>query len=468
MIGALLPRRSLLVPAFAIVFALFVAAALAAPTMGVTPLFGLGFLLGPLVLGAWIVLQRPLMAPIALYAALAPLDNLLNFGDGTTLTRLVALGAVTSLVLMCLHRGVMERIPRFVIAWVVALSWMIASTFWATDQQLAINKLLQIGLSIVILVLVALARSDRLDLYALAGTMVLASAALATYIVVVHPVGHAAVVNARVQVSNGRFSLDPNGLAAGLLPSVMFCIALVASRVEPWLRLSALALVPLISAAALETESRGAFVALGAGLVWIVVRSRQRLAAFGLLVGGIMLSIVQGGVWARFTEQDMTGAGRTDIWLVGLQAFRDHWFLGSGIGTFPDAYNSAYLRVPHHFYIGWSRPAHDLLVQSFTELGIIGGAMVLFAFWRQFRELASIPSNDRDAWLAVGAEAATIGTVVAALFLDMLDIRSTWILPFLIALVSNVRVREAQAVSTKAVSRPTLPERAPPAIPSTL
>jgi O-antigen ligase len=186
-------------------------------------------------------------------------------------------------------------------------------------------------------------------------------------------------------------------------------------------------------------------------VLWIAIRARRRIVAGIFVVAAIAISIMQGDVWQRFIG-DETGAGRSDIWKVGVAAFRQHWLAGSGIGTFPDAYNRVYLSVPHHFYINWSRPAHDLIVQSFTELGIIGGILVLSAWWLQFRELSCIGRADPDLWLRVGLEAATLGYFVAALFIDVLDIKQTWMIPILIAVVVNMRSRKPETLPAVAAA----------------
>jgi O-antigen ligase len=344
-------------------------------------------------------------------------------------------------------------IPRFAMVWFLALTWMIASVLWASNQGMAIQKIEQIGLAVIVFELTALVRTTRFDLRVIVAAVIASSSAIAMYAIVVHPVGPRLGAD-RVVLRSASGSADPNGLAAAMILAFALCVAAATSNERMPYRIAGALLSILLFLAVLATGSRGGLLAALLVVLWTAVRARRRIFGAALAVAVAALSFTTGGdVWQRFIG-DETGAGRSDIWKVGVAAFQQHWLIGNGIGTFPDAYNSMYLSVPHHFYINWSRPAHDLLVQSFTELGIIGGILVLTAWGFQFRALASIGRDDPDRWLRVALEAATLGYFVAALFIDVLDLKQTWIIPILIAVVTNIRAREvAPATDVPAVAQ---------------
>ncbi|MGA2392544.1 MAG: O-antigen ligase family protein [Candidatus Lustribacter sp.] len=432
------------IPSFrigAVVLLLFVLVALASPTVGTLPVFAALLLAGCGALATWWVLERPVAMLIGAYALLAPADALLIIGGGgATLTRFVSFLAIFGLSVALIADRAPRALPRVAVAWFVVLVWMIASVLWATNQSMAIQKVEQIGLAVLVFELVALVRSTRIDLRVIIAANVVTSAIIAAYAIVVHPV-EARLGADRVVLKTATGRADPNDLAAGLILAFALCIAAATSNERGWWRIAGAALSVLLFVAILATGSRGGLMAALLVVLWIAIRARRRIVAGLFVLGAAAISVMQGDVWARFVGDD-TGAGRSDIWKVGVAAFREHWFAGSGIGTFPDVYNSVYLSVPHHFYINWSRPAHDLLVQSFTELGIVGGILVLTAFWFQFRQLSSIGRKDPDLWLRVGLEAATLGYFVAALFIDVLDIKQTWMIPILTVLVANIRSQE--------------------------
>jgi O-antigen ligase len=427
--------------------------AFSSPKAGTLPLFAALVLAGPVALGIWTSITWPVATLIGAYSFLAPADDLLAFGGGATITRFVAMLAVSGLLIALLRDRSSTTIPRFVMVWFAVLAWMIASVFWATDQSMAVQKVEQIGLAVLVFMFAALVQATRAELRVIVAAIVGSSAAIAAYAITVHPVeAHLGKDRVVLQTTMGG-RVDPNDLAAGMILAFALCIAAATTSERVAWRITGGLLSLLLFAAILATDSRGGLLATLLVVVWTAVRARNRFVAGGLLAAVVSLSVSTSNIWQRFIG-DETGAGRSDIWKVGVAAFREHWLIGSGIGTFPDAYNSVYLAVPHHFYIKWSRPAHDLLVQSFTELGIVGGILVLTAFWFQFRALISIHKADPDRWLRVALEATTLGYFVAALFIDTLDMKQTWVIPIVIAVLINVRAHEAAQSAAIAPAEP--------------
>lgn len=411
---------------------------LMARTYGATPLFLIAFLAGPLALGTWVALRRPIMIFIGSYALLAPLDYVLAEG-GTSYARLLSFAAIAILSLNLFVAPGRHALPRFAIAWFLALAWMTASVSWALDQGAAIGMLEQIALAMLVFGLVALSRPTRVELFVVVGAMVVAAVGIALYAIATHPFENYQNTT-RLLITNGHAAIDEDAMAAMLVPAFAFALALATSTAfGPVPRLVAAIAAPLVSYAIFASASRGGVVAWALAVVWIAIRARSRIATYVMVAVVGVLAATQSELWIRFSSDDPTGAGRTDIWKVGLLAFRHYWLTGCGIGNFQQAFDQAYLTVPHNFYIGWSRPAHNTVLGAFTELGVIGGLLVLSAWWLQFRALAGIPREDRDYWLRVGAEAATLSYLVAALFIDVLYVKETWVIPMVIALTLGVR-----------------------------
>ena len=427
--------RALAVAAFVVLLALD---AWMAPRFGATLLFAIAVLIGPLSLATWLAFQRPIAIFIGIYAALAPLDYVLANG-GTSYARLISFAAIAILSLNLFVSPARHALPRFAVCWFLVLAWMTASVSWALDQGVAIDKLEQIALAALVFGMVVLSRPTRLDLMVVVGAVVLAGLGISVYSIASHPFENYQNTT-RLLIQNGQYSINPDALGAALIPAFAFALAWATSTgFKPWVRLAAATAVPLLSYAIFAAGSRGGVIAWVAVVLWVTLRARSRIVSYAMVAIVAVLAATQSALWVRFSADDPTGAGRTDIWKVGLESLRHFWAIGCGIGNFPVAFNQFYLTVPHHFYIGWSRPAHNMVLSAFVELGIVGVSLVLSAWWLQFRALSVIKRSDSDYWLRVGAEGATLGYFIAALFIDVLDVKETWVIPMVIALVVGVR-----------------------------
>ena len=182
----------------------------------------------------------------------------------------------------------------------------------------------------------------------------------------------------------------------------------------------------------------GLALALFAGLRWLERRegqitgravelSRNRRLLTGLagavVVVAVVAAIAVGGrAWSQFSSSDVQfpntpeqhfsdfgSAGRHDFYRVAVDAFEAKPLLGSGAGTyqFEWAQRRSIVQAVHN--------AHSLYLESFAELGLIGGLLVLatvgtllwtgFAAWRNAR----YPQRERYAALFAVSLAFAVG-----------------------------------------------------------
>lgn len=155
--------------------------------------------------------------------------------------------------------------------------------------------------------------------------------------------------------------------------------------------------------------------ALFAGLGWLERRpgqlvgralevSRNPRVLRGIALVAALLAIaatiaVGGRAWDQFSSSDLQppsspedhltqigGSGRDDFWRVGVDAFGEEPLLGHGAGTFRFSWH-----LLRHDPVT-NADVHSLYLQAFTELGLLGGLLVLamvgvllwtgFAAWR--------------------------------------------------------------------------------------
>jgi O-antigen ligase len=178
--------------------------------------------------------------------------------------------------------------------------------------------------------------------------------------------------------------LNPNNLGAlfnlFLLPWAAFILG---GQRSPWLTGAGMALAWLLFAGVMATQSRGAMLSLGiAGAVLVVALYRQpawRWARLALLAAGGLLIFIGMDAWtgsAQLVERvgsigQASSAGSVEtrfaIWASTWEMIRDHFWLGTGLGTF-FLYYSQY-RTPADAGSGGFY-AHMDPLQFWAEMGV--------------------------------------------------------------------------------------------------
>ena len=181
-----------------------------------------------------------------------------------------------------------------------------------------------------------------------------------------------------------------NGL--GLVAAIGILLAFGLARRRP----AALATLIVFLPTLVLTYSRGAWVALGAGVLVIVgvalrTRPRALVALGGLCVIAVVAALLLGGhsqaTGGSARLASLSGNGRGDYWHVALDEVRAHPALGGGAGTWSRWW---LLRRPD---TNGALDAHELYLETLAELGPIGlvlliGALVipLLALRRALRD----------------------------------------------------------------------------------
>jgi tetratricopeptide (TPR) repeat protein len=159
-----------------------------------------------------------------------------------------------------------------------------------------------------------------------------------------------------------------------------------------------------------------------------VALSRDRRVLGGVALALAIVTIgaavaVGGRAWNQFTSSDIqfpndpsqhfgdfSSAGRSDFWRVAVDGFEEKPVLGSGAGTYPFTWDE--LRSIQHTV----HDAHSLYLEAFSELGLIGGAlvlaMVLFLLWVGFAAWRAADGPQRELYAALLA--ACLAFAVAA------------------------------------------------------
>jgi len=358
-------------------------------------------------------LRWPLLLLFAL-AALIPVEEAGVIGDLGTLSK--AVGILFAIVYGLPRLGRLRLTAMPAAGWAY-LAWALASWAWALSPDVALAQLT----TLVQLFLVALLVADAvihdpsvvrrlLWVYSLSAT-VAACLGLAAYL--------GSTAGSRVAALPGQ---DPAQFAALLLPAFVFSFhELLAGRRQFIVGPVAL----LATTGIILSGTRGAWVSAALIVAVVIIprlRLRQRVAAVIVVCAIVLVAFQIPGVASLITGRtDLAlatgGAGRTDIWTVGLQIVGTSPLAGVGYANFPVAYTPKLIAAAGvQFFLEPASGPHSIVIGTAGELGLVG--LIILA-------LFLLPLVLRRGW---GAEASVVQEILAslmisALFLDVLSNR---------------------------------------------
>jgi putative inorganic carbon (hco3(-)) transporter len=181
-------------------------------------------------------------------------------------------------------------------------------------------------------------------------------------------------------VGTGLFS-DPNDLCLLVVMGSFSCCYRAATATSIVLRLLWLAPILVFGQAMLSTHSRGGMLALLAAVMgFFQARYGLKRAFIPFLLAAPMMLLLVGGRQSDINTGD-TAHERMVLWANGLaELLRGPFSICFGIGS--DTYIDRCGQVAHNSYI-----------HSYVELGLLGGAMFLMAFWSAYQLVLARPAQ---------------------------------------------------------------------------
>jgi O-antigen ligase len=346
------------------------------------------------------------LLPLFAFVALVPVEEALLVGGVGTLSR--GFAVVFALLYAIPRMGQLTVRAMPLAAWAY-LEWAILSTVWSINANAALSELTTLIQLFAIAVLVAdVIVHDPSLVRPLLWTYSISASFTAALGILAYLEGNR-VANDRVAGLSGQ---DPAHFAALLLPAFIFCTFELLHGRRPFLSLP----VMLLSLGGIILSgTRGAWVgalAVLALFVFPALELRRKVAAVVLLlvVFGAVLQLP--GVSNLITDRvatvgDSGGAGRTDIWRVGLVIFETSPVFGVGYANFPVAYTpQRVMEASVGFNQGAYRAPHNLVISTSTELGLVG--LVLLG-------LFLVPLVLRRGW---GPDEKVVRAILAAFMVD--------------------------------------------------
>lgn len=388
----------------------------------------------------YLALQRPMLFPFGVYAALVPFNDILSFGHLGTINGILGMLALAAVLFMILRKGEFARPSPAMVAWLAVCGWMGLSGLWAIDPKEWQGQYLTFFELFALYAVTAMSITTKAELRELCTCVVTGGMAAAA--VALWPALHGNLIGPGGRLtlpgSDPSVPVDPNQFAAGLLLPFAILFATTLGTRKLGAMLANTAGLGLIGITIVLTGSRAAMLALAVLVMYTAFGSRRRLFGFAMIGLGLLALIpFAAGVINRWsTAIGSGGAGRTDIWSVAIIVLKEHWLVGTGLGSFPAAFNMAMLKAPLQAYVGWSRAPHDLVVGTLVELGVVGFALVILALALEFRDVARLPAIGGFLGdLRIGCAAALLAICTDALFLDVMIRKYLWLIFIMIALV---------------------------------
>jgi O-antigen ligase len=405
------------------------------------------------IVAVTIVVYRPVLFPLSAYIVAVPFDAIMQTGAGTA-TKFLALVSIAVLLVVMINRRRTVGPPLALVTWAALLVWEIATLMWSPAPETAVALWSTISLFLFFTVLAMLQVRPQ-EAYFLAAAAIVGGVALAVYGIALHLQGSDQFLTGadetRLVLRTSSGTMDPNHFAGSLIVPITFAMVL-ALRSNSWTKWLAASALFVLLGGVYVTAARGTMIAVGVIVLYLLIFYRQRLQLGALALVGLLLSAGMPSVWMRFLDPNQGEAsGRFGIWSLAWIAYKAHWLFGIGAAQFRIAYEEAYLKAPAAFSIQhrWIEDSHNLIVSSSVELGIIGLALMLAAWFFQFRVVHVIPRSSRLFELRVAVEASTIGLFILAMSLDLMSFKYLWLGFMMALLVRNAYVAETKTVAAQ-------------------
>lgn len=264
----------------------------------------------------------------------------------------------------------------------------------------------------------------------------------------------------RVWGPAGTYIDGNNEIALALVMIIPLMRFLHLQSQSPWLKRGLVASMLLCAAAAIGSQSRGAFLAIAAMSTVLWWRSDKKIIAAVLLgvFGVLLLSLMPDAWWARMGtigtyQEDASANGRINAWGMAWNLAKDRFFGGGFAVAKPELF-AMYAPSPQPVLA-----AHSIYFMVLGEHGFVGLFLFLLMWFFVWRSAGRMRLQGRKlpqtAWVAdLGAmcQVSLAGYAVGGAFLSL----SYYDLPYniLILVVLGCRWMDRQEWLHEAVSQP--------------
>jgi O-antigen ligase len=224
-----------------------------------------------------------------------------------------------------------------------------------------------------------------------------------------------------------------------------------------WEKILALGLFATICLGLILTMSRGAILAAVVTVMvffWRLNSSKlkslkpriRRLLLVVIIVAVAAAATVPTSLLERFQQSAADrGAGRLDIWAVGLATLKDYGVVGAGLNNFPVVYNK-YAGYASHQSFKTDRDPHNVYLGVAVEGGVVGLFLLLMALRVQFKIASKVRARTvSNSMVLISCEATCWGVLFGYLFGNFLWEKMFWIAWVMFAFALTVQAAKNSA-----------------------
>lgn len=273
----------------------------------------------------------------------------------------------------------------------------------------------------------------------------------------------------RVYGPEGSYIQDNNALAVAVIMMIPLMRYLQVTSLSKHVRRGLAGMMLLCGISALGSYSRGAFLAAGATVAFLLWKSKHKLPVFFVAVLAIpmALSFMPEKWYQRMDtiatyERDSSANMRLNAWGTMFNLAKDRPLVGGGFEVAEQAVYDRYAPDPSYP----PQVAHSIYFQALGEHGFVGLGLLLWlyiAFWRQAGALVRATNGLPDlAWMQYFGrmmQVSFVGFAVGGAFLSLVNLDITYYLFGALAAV-RVQLDRALRAARTAERRPASPPAA--------
>ena len=414
----------------------------------------------PILVAAAVAGLRAPVGLLAMYAALVPIGAVVALPlplpePFDTLSSATGAAATAGLLAhLAVRRRRSRPLPAPVPVWLLLVGLSGASVAWSINPEATVGDLLLLVGLVALFATSALLDLDqaalrRLEFGIVAGGVIAGGYALYQLAAGELPLSGAGIPRF-ITAAGGGETGDPNITAAGMVLPLSVAVAHALRRDARW-RGAMVGAALVCGAGIVLTLSRGGLLGVLTALAVLALRSPYRAAASAVVAVPVVMLVVglltvPDALVARLTQQSATG--RTEIWMVGLEACPRYCVAGSGLGTFPDVHERAVLDEPAAGGRRLRFEAHSLWLGTLVETGIVGLVLLVTALMLHARALLTMERRQSAAALAALAALAVMNV-----FLANLEFKYFWLV-LIYATLTGAASQAPAAAITPAPVRP--------------